>query len=184
MNRNEVIDLLSLVISARDNRTAGKAAIDAWLEDIGDLSFADAKQAALGHFREEPGVWLMSGHIRKRVQIIREDRIAHDVQAAIAQPTAATEEDYRAALYGIRKRLGDGIASPFRAIAASPTDSKPNEEFNETKETLKVKRTQTLITSARNVDPSELDAPTCDCGLMLDPDGTCFMCPQDAKASS
>lgn len=72
MNRAEVATLLGLA-AARDRRTVGQADVAAWLEDVGDLDFTDARAALGRHFRESTD-WLMPAHIRRHVAAIRAER--------------------------------------------------------------------------------------------------------------
>lgn len=74
MTRDEVIDLLSLMASY-DRRTAGEVDIDAWGLAVGDLPFADARDAVIGHYRESAD-WIMPAHVRRRVDAVRAARLA------------------------------------------------------------------------------------------------------------
>lgn len=120
MNTDEIIDLLSLHIAARDRRTIGDADVAVWMADVGDLDFADAVQAVSEHFREQPDTWLMAGHVRKRVKANRAKRIERAGTSAEHQALegrdAGSEEDHRRALVNIRRELADGHPPPFREI--------------------------------------------------------------------
>jgi hypothetical protein len=123
VNHDEMVDLLSL-ISARDNRSVGHATVLAWLEDVGDLAFEDARAAVARYYRESRE-WIMPADVRRLVKTIRSERIA---AAPIPAPDAAMgEKGYRAALKQIIMRIGDGRV-PFRAIEAGG-GSEPNEEY-------------------------------------------------------
>jgi hypothetical protein len=113
MTGEEVIDLLSL-IAARDNRTVGKTTVAVWVEDIGDLDFADARQAVAAHFREEPGVWLMAAHIRRRVRKIRAERL-HDFRY-VPVPGDENTAVYLAALREQREAVASGRREPAPAL--------------------------------------------------------------------
>lgn len=113
MNHDEMVDLLTL-ISARDNRTVGQTTVAVWLEDIGDLNFTDAREAVAGHFREEPGVWLMAAHVRQRVKKIRAARL-HDFQY-VPVPGDENTSVYLAALREQREAVADGRREPAPAL--------------------------------------------------------------------
>jgi hypothetical protein len=70
---DEVLDLLTL-IAVRDNRTVGRTTAVVWHEDIGDLNFADCREAVGRHFRESTD-WLMPATIRRLVKAIRAERL-------------------------------------------------------------------------------------------------------------
>jgi len=72
MNRTEIALLLG-AIAARDSRTTGEADVLAWLEDLGDLEFADARAAVSRHFRDSTDR-IMPAHIRRIARIIRDER--------------------------------------------------------------------------------------------------------------
>jgi hypothetical protein len=73
MTPDEVLDLLTL-IAVRDNRTVGRTTAVVWHEDIGDLNFADCREAVGRHFRESTD-WLMPATIRRLVKSIRAERL-------------------------------------------------------------------------------------------------------------
>jgi hypothetical protein len=73
VTRDEVIDLLT-VMTAFDRRTGGPSDVDAWQAAVGDLDFEDARDAAVGHYRDTDA-WLMPAHIRRRVKAIRAARL-------------------------------------------------------------------------------------------------------------
>lgn len=179
MTFDEVVDLLTL-IAARDNRTVGRATALAWQEDVGDLEFADAREAVRLHFRESTE-WLMAAHIRQQVKAIREQRLANsDLALPAADPDRP--EDWARALRNITRRVADG-REPFRAITGGAPRAEPSAEFKEVREDLAVNRQVRLVSVARDLEPGELDnAPTCDCGALLDPDGSCFACGTAATA--
>lgn len=130
MDRNEVVDILTL-IAARDRRTVGQADVAAWLEDIGDLTFEDARAAVARYYRESRE-WIMPADVRRLVRTIRAERIA---VAPIPAPDAAmSEKGYRQALRAIVRRIGDG-KTPFRAIEAGG-GSEPSEEYRKAREEL------------------------------------------------
>ena len=98
MNRADIATLLGLA-AARDRRTVGQADVAAWLEDVGDLDFADARAALGRHFRESYA-WLMPVHIRRHVAAIKAERRAaepHEVRALPSRFEADTERAARVA---------------------------------------------------------------------------------------
>jgi hypothetical protein len=113
VNHDEMVDLLTL-IAARDNRTVGQTTVAVWLEDIGDLAYADAREAVAAHFREEPGVWLMAAHVRQRVKKIRAARL-HDFQY-VPVPGDENTAVYLAALREQRAAVADGRREPAPAL--------------------------------------------------------------------
>lgn len=125
MTPEEVFDLLSYMAS-RDRRTVGKADVAAWFEDVGDLEYADAREAVRLHFRETAD-WLMPVHIRQRVKDIRADRLKNsDLAIPVGDPD--DREAWAKSLRNITNRLANG-REPFRAIEGGKAKSTPNETF-------------------------------------------------------
>jgi hypothetical protein len=106
MTRAEVATLLTLA-AARDRRTIGQADVAAWFEDLGDLNYADAREALGDHFRESTD-WLMPAHIRTRVRIIR-DRRRHPVEVRELPSRFEDDEDRRLRVFA-------GIAECAQAL--------------------------------------------------------------------
>jgi hypothetical protein len=83
MTKAEVALLLAAA-AGRDRRTIGETDVLAWHEDIGDLDYADAREALRQHYRETTE-WVMPAHIRRLVRQIRDERRrleqAHEVRA-------------------------------------------------------------------------------------------------------
>lgn len=121
MTPEEVFDLLTQKIQPRDGRTVGKVDVAIWYEDIGDLNYADAREAVALHFREADG-WLMPKHIHDLVKRIRAARLA-DSDQVIPAADPDNPKAYIAALRSNYRDLADGVP-PRRAIAAGP----PSEE--------------------------------------------------------
>jgi hypothetical protein len=123
VNRNEVIDLLTLIASY-DRRTAGNADVAAWKLAVGDLDFADAQAAAVEHYRESAD-WITPAHVRKLVRAARNAR--QDRVIASPPPPDLTDDPaaYREALkaniqsvaegFGMRKALAGTQAEPPEA---------------------------------------------------------------------
>lgn len=122
MTPEQMIDLLSL-IAARDRRTIGKADVAVWMEDIGDLDFNDARRAVADHFREEPDTWLMAGHVRRRVQAIRAERLGPPGPGLHPTPPPADPDDPRAYLAALRAQQR-AIADGRQPRALSAGDSR------------------------------------------------------------
>lgn len=124
MNTNEVIDLLTL-IAARDRRTVGEADVAAWLEDVGDLAFADARAAVSRHFRESRE-WVMAADIRRHVKAIRAERLKN---SDLAIPPADLEgDDYRQAIRDGIRAIGDGRRIP-PAVAQGGGHVNPGDDY-------------------------------------------------------
>lgn len=77
MNRNDVIDVLS-VVAAATRRSVGETDVAIWEPIIGSLSKDLALQAVRDHIRENPGVWLEPGHVYQRARAIRRDEMERD----------------------------------------------------------------------------------------------------------
>lgn len=74
MNRNDVVDVLSVVASA-SRRSIGETDVDVWQAVIGGLPKDYALQAVRDHLRDEPGVWIEPGHIYQRARALRRDEL-------------------------------------------------------------------------------------------------------------
>ncbi|AVO21674.1 hypothetical protein I5I01_gp69 [Mycobacterium phage MooMoo] len=77
MNRDEVVDVLS-VVAAATRRTVGHADVEVWQGVIGDLPKDLALQAIRDHLRHKPGVWLEPGHVYEGARAIRRDQLARE----------------------------------------------------------------------------------------------------------
>lgn len=80
MNRNDVIDVLT-VVAAATRRTVGEADVTIWAGIIGELDKDLALQAVRDHLRHKPGVWLEPGHVYEGARAIRRDQIARETDA-------------------------------------------------------------------------------------------------------
>lgn len=78
MNRNDVIDVLTVITAGDGRREPGPTDIDFWLEIIGDMPKQLAMQAVKDHFRTKPGVWLEPGHVIARAREIRRDMLERE----------------------------------------------------------------------------------------------------------
>lgn len=81
MNRNEMIDVLS-VVAAATRRTIGEADVTIWMGVCGDVPKPFALEAIRGHMRDQPGVWLEPGHIYQRWKAFRLDELARESREA------------------------------------------------------------------------------------------------------
>ena len=126
MTIEEVIDLLA-VAAAFDQRTIGEADAVAWHAAIGDLDFADARAAVIGHYRESRDR-VMPADVFKRVKAARRDRLAREVIPAPGHELTDQPGRYKAALDGILARIASGL-SARKAIAAPVREGAPPEAF-------------------------------------------------------
>lgn len=142
MNDDQIGQLLQ-GMAARDRRTCGVADVIAWVEDIGDLKYADAHEAMKRHYATSDD-WLMAKHIRAGVKAIREDRlkrnplpdppfgIAEDARAyldwlrdtteQIADGTLVTEHDVKPAVNQMRPELRELLGSFGRIPEPGPEE--------------------------------------------------------------
>jgi hypothetical protein len=109
---DQTVDLLSL-IAARDRRTIGKIDAMAWHEDIGDLSFDDARAAVALHFRQSTE-WLMPKHVRDLVKKIRGERLEGFQYVPV--PGDENTAVYLKNLREQRAAVADGLREPAPAI--------------------------------------------------------------------
>lgn len=72
MNAEEVAKVLAK-IRLGDNRETSREALLEWIDNIGDLEFADAIEAVRMH-RRESTAYLMPAHIRENVKAIKAAR--------------------------------------------------------------------------------------------------------------
>lgn len=118
MTPDEVLDLLTL-IAVRDNRTVGRTTAIVWHEDIGDLSFADCREAVARHFRESTD-WLMPATVRRLVKTIRSERLEGFQYVPVEgdENTAVYLANFRAQ----RAAVADGLrqAAPPALPASEP----------------------------------------------------------------
>ena len=81
MNRNDVIDVLT-VVAAATRRTVGEADVTIWAGIIGELDKELALRAIQSHLKHRPGVWLEPGHVYEGARSIRRDELARESDAA------------------------------------------------------------------------------------------------------
>lgn len=120
MNRTETALALTLT-AAIDRRTIGETDVEAWHLTLGDLDYADVRDAIAEHYRTSR-VWLMPADIRERVHQARRTRLS-----AVPDPLPDADPDdpaaYIAALRAGRSRVADGGQHrPVAAILAHVED--------------------------------------------------------------
>jgi hypothetical protein len=98
MTPDETVDPLT-VAAAFDQRTVGEGDAMAWHAVLGDLNFADAKQAILGYYADTRER-IMPADVRQRVKAIQ-DRRLQDTEIPTA-PLAALMDDPPAYLAAVR----------------------------------------------------------------------------------
>lgn len=114
MTLDETIDLLA-VATAFDRRTVGEGDAVAWYAALGDLDFADSRQAVIAHYRERRE-WIMPADVRTRVKAIREARL-DEGEKFLDPPSGLDGPSYQQWLINARKRIADG--NHQRALEAS-----------------------------------------------------------------
>lgn len=94
MNRNDVVDVLS-VVAAATRRTVGEVDVEIWQGIIGPLAKDVALEAVRDHLRDKPGVWLEPGHVYQRAREILRERNSKpsDEYQALCDAKAAPDED-------------------------------------------------------------------------------------------
>jgi hypothetical protein len=83
MTPDEVVKVLARV-QMDDNRQVDRVVVQSWVEEIGDLGYAEALEAVVMH-RRETTAWLMAAHVRENVRRIRNQRARDD---RVANPRA------------------------------------------------------------------------------------------------
>lgn len=124
MTPEEIIDLLTLA-AAVDGREVGQADVAAWHMIIGDLDFADARQALVEHYQDSR-FKVMPADIRQRVKAVRRARLDRALLAApppelVGQPGKYKAELHRqiaaiASAKDVNEVLGIRDRSELRAI--------------------------------------------------------------------
>lgn len=122
MTRSEIALLLGLA-AARDNRRVDEVMVAAWHEDLGDLDFADAREALRRHYRESTER-VMPAHIRQLVRAIRQERrrgSPHEIRALPSrfEPDATRSVRVREGVARCREVLASVMA---RRAAARQAD--------------------------------------------------------------
>ena len=110
MTDDEVIDLLTFAASY-DRRTVGKADVAAWKLAVGDLSFADAMDSVVRHYRDSRD-FIMPADIRVHVKAIRSERLAASLIPPPPLAVADNPAAYPAWLQARLREAGDGHGQP------------------------------------------------------------------------
>lgn len=122
MNREEITALLGLM-AARDGRTIGRIEVEAWLEDVGRLDFATAREAVHRHYVRSRD-FMRPVDLVNAVREVREERLVGVdaiVPAADPDDTAA----YLAELRRIRGEVAAGRLQPPPRAEIGPTGIDP-----------------------------------------------------------
>ena len=105
MNRNDVIDVLS-VVAAATRRTIGEADVEIWQGVIGDDDKQLALKAVRDHLRDQPGVWLEPGHVHQRVRAMVRDQLEREPREVQAARMEALEAKAREDFEELAERKG------------------------------------------------------------------------------
>ncbi len=122
MNRNDVVDVLS-VVAAASRRTVGETDVDVWQAVIGNDDKQLALRAVRDHLAECPGVWLEPGHVHQRVrayvrdQIEREPREAREARQEALAAKAAEDAQELAERKGIPGPVKFARRKPAAALS-------------------------------------------------------------------
>lgn len=174
MTREEVIKLCRYVKAACPQQAIDEFTPNVWFDLLGALDFADATEAVQALATRQP--FVSASEIHAEVKRIRADRLKNsDLEVPAVDP--ADEASYRKALGEIQRRIGDG-RQIGRSIE-SGTASEPSTEYRQYRDDLAERRLAKIF--AEN-QPVQHDGPTCECGALMDPDGTCFACDPQAGA--
>lgn len=123
MNRDDVIDVLS-VVAAATRRTVGEMDVEIWGAVIGHLDKQQALKAVQDHLREKPGVWLEPGHIAERVRIYARDAAEKShTKRVIDEGRAARQLALEQANKDRIAELTEQVGKPF----LRPSQSRSNE---------------------------------------------------------
>ncbi len=88
MNRSETAALLTMRATWHGVKV-GESDVEAWYAVVGDLDFADARDALIGHYRDSRE-WSMPADIRQSVRRVRKARLD---AAPPAQPPPGLDPD-------------------------------------------------------------------------------------------
>ena len=137
MTPDETVDLLT-VAAAFDQRTVGEGDAMAWYAVVGDLDFADARQAVIGHYTDTTDR-IMPAHVRQRVKALRRDRLAREIVPAPDPEIADEPGRYRAELKADIRKIADGL-SVQKAIGGPVREDGPPEGWTEARARLAAAR--------------------------------------------
>lgn len=120
MNRDDVIDVLS-VVAAATRRTVGEIDADVWQAVIGECDKQLALRGVRDHLRECPGVWIEPGHILERVRSYRRDELERESDAQREARQKALEAKVHPDIEELAERKGVPPEElKFRRRGASP----------------------------------------------------------------
>jgi hypothetical protein len=119
MTLDEVAALLA-VCAAYDARTVGPTDLDAWEAIVGDVTFADARDAALAHYSESRDR-VMPVDIRQRVRAMRLARLENVQDIDLVRDVDPDDPHWHRILQGRRQALMDGL--PLEQAKAIPARS-------------------------------------------------------------
>lgn len=114
------VALILAAAAARDLRTVGDTDVLAWHEDLGDITYPEAREALRRHYRDSTDR-IMPAHIRHHTRTIRDEQrrqVAHQVRALPSRYEADTTRDARAA-------RGAELCRQAIAAAITPADNEP-----------------------------------------------------------
>jgi hypothetical protein len=106
----EASELLAFC-AAFDRRTVGKSDVAAWLQALGDLGYAECRDAVIAHYRDSRE-FIMPADIRARVKRVRRDQSERDRARIVLDPAAyrasveARDKAFLARLTAAGRRLG------------------------------------------------------------------------------
>jgi hypothetical protein len=128
MTRTEIALLLGLM-AGRDRRTVGESDVLAWFQDVGDLDFADAREAVSLHYRESTE-FMMPAHLRQRVREVRDARRRSEHHEVLALPSKFEDDISRdarlkAGMQDCREVLGP-IMERLAASRAQGDEEEPD----------------------------------------------------------
>lgn len=95
------------LMASYDYRDVDEITVVAWLEMVGDLPYADARQAVISHYRESRER-MMPADVRDRVKAIRAARLQ---ETPLSGRPPADPHEYSEWLGRERKRIADGPAA-------------------------------------------------------------------------
>jgi len=109
MTLEQTIDILA-VAAAFDRRTIGEGDAVAWHAALSDLSFIEARDAVIAHYRDRRD-WIMPADVRQRVKAIRGRRL-DEGEKFLDPPSGLDGPAYKAWLIRERARIAAGTVGP------------------------------------------------------------------------
>jgi hypothetical protein len=93
VDKSDIVLLLAFA-GTYDYRKTGDADVEAWFLAVGDLSFDDAKQAVVAHYRNTD-VRMMPFHLRQGVKAIKDERRRAEPSDARELPSRFEDDEDR-----------------------------------------------------------------------------------------